>query len=187
VPQSEWWYRAYVATLLIALVSLGTLVAIWKQLADIKEAREDSVWEMKSAGSQTQELIEQARDQAAALTKAAEATEKSAIAAKASADSIINSERAWILLDISLVGNIVQHRTPGNETASINLSFRCRNAGKSPAWITDKCYVFEIYDSAAPPRVPDIENLGRFEYGPELLAADEESTRDQSWQTRGLL
>ena len=194
-PQpSDGWFKAYViATGIIAALTLGMLIAIWlqtkvmgNQLTEMRTAREQTVKEMQDAGIQTGHLISQAQQQVGALTKAADATEKSAQAAKATADSIINSERAWIFLDIALIGSKVEQITVGGtESTGIHISYRCRNVGKTPAWITAKCLLFKIFDSDSPPRVPDVESLGRFEYGPVPLYAGDESNSEPSWETPG--
>jgi hypothetical protein len=120
------------------------------------------------------------------LYKQLVATQKAADAAKASADHIMNSERAWVFLDIDLLGSKVWRITTGQtQRTRANFSFRCRNVGKSPAWITAKIVHFQIYDSDSPPKLPDIESLGRFEYGPEPMDAGGDKTSDPSWETDG--
>jgi len=128
VPQADVWFKAYVlATFAIALFSAGTLLVISLQ----RKAMSEQLAEMKSAGKQTQDLIAQAKDQVAALTKSAEAaqtmarsvekqltimkdaalsaditaefTRDAAIAGKKSADALVASERAWIMVKVDKV------------------------------------------------------------------------------------
>jgi hypothetical protein len=112
-------------------------------------------------------------------------TRRAAEAAKASADSIINSERAWIFLDIALIGNVVHAQQHEPHITRIRASYRYRNVGKSPAWITEMIFYSEIYNSGSLPKKPDIGSLGPFEYGPQPFEAGGDKTCEQSWDVQG--
>jgi hypothetical protein len=121
----------------------------------------------------------------AALIWQTTVTRRAAEAAKASADSIINSERAWVFLDIALKGRVehVQQHEPN--ITRIQASYRYRNVGRSPAWITELIFYAEIFDSGSLPKRPDIESFGPFEYGPLPFEAGGDKTCEQSWDVQG--
>jgi hypothetical protein len=92
------------------------------------------------------------------LEKLAEAASSNAIAAKASADALINSERAWVVTRISWQPGAGKELTTtsgdGKTSTWLNVTLKCRNDGRTPAWITNHrvwCKVFE----EAPPAIPD--------------------------------
>jgi hypothetical protein len=89
------------------------------------------------------------------MTRATEEMKKTTEAAKKSADAMINSERAWILVK-------VVHQVDGDEfplTRSNGPDTRfcgeviLTNEGRSPCWITDVRLKFEIVESL--PNIPD--------------------------------
>lgn len=95
---------------------------------------------MQTANDQTNKLIEETRI--------------SADAAKTSADVLVNSERAWLLVDVE--------RAPGSAAflagtnadngsyAAILVDVIAKNQGRSPAWIIQHFQFFELLDSIPP-------------------------------------
>jgi hypothetical protein len=77
--------------------------------------------QMEAAGHQTDRLIEQ--------------TAKNADAALKSAQAIINSERAWVLVDLEWPRPIITH---GIDKFTIYCDIMCVNEGKTIAWLTEK-------------------------------------------------
>lgn len=92
------------------------------------------------------------------MTYQTKITQVAATAAKNGGDALINSERAWLMVDLGWYKGDVhiaeQTSTESehtSESTSVNLKVTCRNAGKSPAWI-DNVYWRVI--PAVPP-IPD--------------------------------
>src|SRR5947207_13678516 len=110
------WTKAYVVFtgLLLIVGAIGvkyavrTLRAIESQAGIMRgqlRTMGEQVEEMRSAGQQTNKLIEQAGKQVEQLTIAAEAARnsadaaiKNAQAAKESADAVVSGERSWVLV-----------------------------------------------------------------------------------------
>ena len=68
--------------------------------------------------------------------KQANAAKISALASKASADAVVNSERAWLLL-----GDFTEERQ-NYRPEGINLYLTFKNYGKTPAWVVEHCFHF---------------------------------------------
>lgn len=77
------------------------------------------------------------------LREQAKSTEKAAQAAKDSADAVMNSERAWVLVEITgqngkprlIHGESVNF---GVRTWSVTVDISCSNQGRTPAWIVER-------------------------------------------------
>jgi hypothetical protein len=72
------------------------------------------------------------------LEQLATAASDNAIAAKKSADALINSERSWVIPELEFLtdrGTVVVDYT-GSKTLA-DLKVTCANCGNSPAWITE--------------------------------------------------
>ena len=96
---------------------------------------------MQKANEQTGRLIEEARI--------------SADAAKASADALVNSERAWLMIDVEpFQSERVPIFTSADDTTAM-LDVIATNAGRSPAWIIQHFQRFQILETI--PAVPDFE------------------------------
>ena len=106
--------------------------------------------------------------------------EKQTKATEENVNALINSERAWIMVDIELdpecrgivettkmIGDLLEHNT------NLPVVCICRNQGKSPAWITNKRIKFEIVDSI--PAAPKLESTDLFQTELEPLAAGGDS------------
>src|SRR5882724_6063802 len=118
---------AYViVTAVAAITAVITLLTIRRQV----EAMREQLQQMKAAGEQTNSLITTARDQVAALSIAAEATKQSAEAAALNAEALINSERAWILVEI---GEIPNFQPNPNKLEILWIRPMVRNYGKTVA------------------------------------------------------
>jgi hypothetical protein len=78
------------------------------------------------------------RSQAKAAHRQADIAEKAANAAKLSADSLINVERAWVMLNLSLKPDELRNRPKVPRIVGL-----MKNFGKSPAWITESSICFE--------------------------------------------
>jgi hypothetical protein len=118
-------------------------------------------------------------------------TRTAANAAKVSADALINSERAWIMVDIDPVPGLGGGRMLGgmeNEThtqvTSAQFRITCRNEGKTPAWITEKRACLKIMNGS-PPVNPDLNSTKVIQYEPEPLAVGKETRRDGSLTYEG--
>lgn len=164
----------------IATIAIMVLTAFYVFYARSQwKVMESQLKQMIGSGGQAERLILETK-------KSADAADMSAKAAKVSSDALARIERAWIFLDISLDGQLVHVTTAGMNRTGGRFAFRCRNVGKSPAWITDKILFFEIYNSGSPPKTFDIESLGRFQYGPEPMEPGADKTDHPSWETDGM-
>jgi hypothetical protein len=111
------------------------------------------------------------RRQTTLLTKSVMQARRSANAARRSADALINSERAWVLVDIEWQqgAHIFEGiNNTGREDTGIYINYMCRNQGKSFAQITEKGYVFQIVSTL--PQEPDFSNIDIFQYASEYIA-----------------
>jgi hypothetical protein len=124
-------------------------------------------WDRLDSRSQHKEMLAQLR----ATERQIEALEKNALAAKTTAESVVNAERAWIMgelswwensrLRISQLSSTIQSQTV--ERTAVALKLTCKNEGKSPAWIDNVYGHLESFSTAselgAPNRV-DGRNFG---------------------------
>lgn len=107
-----------------------------------------------------------------------------AVAARASADALINSERAWIMVDIEHHNDkwadrkvhMLEGSGWGGNTTSFFGVLVCRNEGKSPAWVDEKRAKFEIVDSL--PDTPRLESTEIIQVGPEPIGIGEALPRE---------
>jgi len=105
------------------IVAVKTLFAIEKQAAIMDEHRKS-------------------------LEQLSEAANNNAIAAKRSADAIVNVERAWIMVDLvwEPSSSLRITRIDGGEGKKTGVPVRmiCRNEGRMPAWITYRAVHVEV-------------------------------------------
>src|SRR5580700_2911735 len=119
---------------------------------------------------QGRERKEQHEESAAQIKNAQDAAE----AAKASADALINIERAWIEVYLSLGPDpsIMENtRADGPVYSTVSIQFMCTNYGKTPAWINTKQIGMMILREVigVPNIVPTETHFPLL--GPELVAA----------------
>lgn len=97
-------------------------------------AIERQVQEMRSTSFQTDRLIEEAA--------------KQSIAAKKSAEALINTERAWIMVELDWVPGYPKVVLGGSSDIGAHTSAAIRflytNEGKTIAWIDEKLACFQI-------------------------------------------
>jgi hypothetical protein len=100
-----------------------------------------------------------AQDTVQSLEKQFPHLEQSANAAKMSADVLVNSERAWLLVDVERAPGSASLLTGTNAEnipyTAILVDVIVKNQGRSPAWIIQHFQFFEILDSIPP--APDFE------------------------------
>jgi hypothetical protein len=96
------------------------------------QAMRAQLLQMESAGEQTNQLIEHARKQAEQLTVAAEAARNTAEAAKMDAEALVNSERAWVL--VNRVGNPKTWYDPSNPAYTPGMIFELKVFGRTPGY-----------------------------------------------------
>jgi hypothetical protein len=112
---------------------------------------------------------------------AAKAATRSASAAKTSADVLVASERAWVMVDLELYsirGDGLRH-----ETTKANLRLTYNNVGKTPAWITEKSIHFVLVDTMDD--LPDIDSITPFQSRPQWLQTSYTEDRElehEGWQ-----
>ncbi len=120
------------------------------------------------------------RKQASYMRHGLQMSLRSANAAKKSADSLINSERAWIITELnwvnesSLAPKIQQlNRGDGATEPFARLKLTLHNSGKTPAWITGTWVRHDV--TSATVADPKQDQKMKLESGPEPLAAGEKT------------
>jgi hypothetical protein len=133
----------------------------------------------KLSADASQDTVGSLSSQLVEMQKAAEASAKSAVAATKSADALVNSERAWIFAgfgNIPLLGGIFHHNlSDGSHTTHINLSFKCWNEGKTPAWIDEVRCCLRFFTTI--PTTPQIELCEPMKISPEAVGPSKESQK----------
>lgn len=149
-PTDNWFKGYVVATAIIAALNLLLLIVVWlqrktmiEQLAEMKTTREKTVTEMQAAGEQTRQLIAQA--------------ESTAKATRDSADALVASERAWIMVEAFAVGHSKPFKSPDGATG-IDARCECKNEGKTGAWINEIKCVLEFTPLQLPEK-PNFDNV----------------------------
>ena len=138
-------YMVYiVATIAAAFVAWRALVAIKRQAGFMK----DQLTQMREAGKQTDELINQTKEEVAALSAAADAAVKNATNTQAGIEAIISKERARIRIEVGDLRLVAPGR-PQYELDEIPFKVFCD--GATPAFILDKTATVNITDSIEPP------------------------------------
>jgi hypothetical protein len=82
--------------------------------------------------------------------KAAKAAATAAQATLQSAEGLVNSERAWITVDVEWTenpGKVLEGNIGGIETTSVFVRLTCTNQGKTPAWVERRSIALAILDS----------------------------------------
>ena len=144
---TDWWSRA--STILITLFTGALAWLAHRQHQAIKEQAEymrdglaltkqaaEAATVSANAAKQSSEIagasLEAIREQTTVAKLAAESAADNAVAAKTMAQTMINTERAWLLLSVktNIVG--VPHR--------VHIQFR--NSGRSPAFLTEVRFDF---------------------------------------------
>lgn len=105
------------------------------------------------------------------------ATKKNADAAKASAEAIIASERAWVMVELDSTSLFVSDDR--YQTARLSLSLVYNNVGRTPAWITEGTIYFELVDII--PSIPDFDVSG-WTVQPRWLADKHTEERELEWE-----
>jgi len=132
---------------------------------------------MQNTSIQTDRLIEEAT--------------KQSIAAKKSADALINTERAWIMVELEWVpgylGRALGSRKNGDGEQTFNTSAPIRikytNEGKTIAWIDEKLACFQIVKRL--PEEPDLGVLEMLDPEPEWVGIKGGGKLDRSFETDG--
>ncbi len=115
-------------------------------------------------------------------------TRIAAVAAQTNAESLVNSERAWVLARLEYLpgydGPSLGSRFEDGETiptTSVPLRVICKNDGRSPAWIVQKRVGVRVVDS-----LPDDIGAGKVaQVYPEPLAIGAESKLDYPTECDG--
>jgi|SRR5215467_296950 len=98
------------------------------------------VWDRLDTRKQQREMLAQL----SIFKKQVEASQNSAAAAKASAASLIHTERAWVMGELDWqeksILHVVQSASKGEaegtvERVTANMKLTCKNEGRSPAWV----------------------------------------------------
>jgi len=106
----------------------------------------------------------------------AETADKTAKAARDSADALINAERAWVFADIERAPGSGRDVSNGQTTVSVRVI--CNNVGRSPAWI-DEILIryFMAGERDAFPDTPDFSEAEYIHIGPTPIAPKGEPLR----------
>ena len=93
--------------------------------------------------------------------------------AKASADALINSERAWVMIDIEWTpgyGTRIHGTDQSGDYTHATIRLTCRNEGKTPAWITEKRACVEVVKDLI--AEPNFSNVGVVQTNAEALGVE---------------
>ncbi len=148
-----------VISILTAIYVLTTVVHVRISKSTLHAIRDQA----KSSSDQFTEQLAEAKRASEAAMKGAGAAEQSALAAKASADALVNSERAWLLVDIEPQGGkthlLTSTNSQGEDNSGVYVVIIIKNHGRSPAWITQQIHRFEIEEeiSEAPDFSKELE------------------------------
>ncbi len=104
--------------------------------------------------------------QAGIMERQTKATETAAKAAELNAEALINSERAWVMVDIE--NDHGNGQIKAEILSGLAIVCICRNHGKSTAWVTQK--LIRMERSIAIPEKPQLEDADAFQDEPEPLA-----------------
>jgi hypothetical protein len=112
------------------------------------------------------------------------AVEVSAEAAKRSSEIVINAERAWIMAEIAPqpgAGWVIHSTNQDSvESVGLNVLCKCRNDGKSMAWITEKWAAARTFDTVPPhPDFSDKEKI--FQHAVQPIAAGTQDVGYRLW------
>ena len=154
-PPQGGLFTAYVIfTGVLAIVSVVTLVVVWRQrivMAEQLSVMQGQLRSMESAGKQTDQLIrenirqtEALQDGVSAANATARAAQTSAEAADSSAKTLLNSERAWVEVKLQRTGPQFYN-------------WIATNYGRTPAKVTHYYFKFDFPRYEENP--PDPETL----------------------------
>lgn len=158
------------ALVLVGALASGAAIRTLKIIRAQTGHIEQQVKEMQASSKQTDRLIEQAAQQSSAAKEAA-------TAAFTNAQAVINSERAWVMVQIewqvpSLKGPMTTTTGFRNGEqvfeAHALIQVRCTNEGKSIAWIDEKRICFQVVEEL--PKQPNFDLLEILDVEPEWLA-----------------
>jgi hypothetical protein len=147
-------------TALASWLSTHEYIAIWAEGVALVAI---FIWDRLDSRAQHQQTMEQleiGQGQIRVAQIQVDTSEKQAAASQAMAQSVINSERAWVMADLdwwSSVGTHVVHQTSSQEggradITAARIKLTCKNEGRSPAWIDNVYAHMEMISS--------VENLG---------------------------
>lgn len=136
----DWLMLTYViVTAIAAAAAITSLVTIRSQL----KVMQHQLDQMKSSGTQTDDLIATTRDQANALAVVADAAKKSADAALLSANALVNSERPWLFERFTITNTNVP--IPGGSFfVPTGIKLDLINLGRTPAEVFFAAASFSI-------------------------------------------
>ena len=168
-----WWADVTWPTWALVIVGLGGTLAAILTLRTIRrqtDAIQQQVHEMRNTSRQTDRLIEEAT--------------KQSIAAKKSAEALINTERAWIMVELDWVPGyprvLLADGSHGPYTSAA-IRFTYTNEGKTIAWIDEKRACFQIVTEL--PKEPDLSALKILELEPEWLGVQGKGQLDETLET----
>jgi hypothetical protein len=161
---SEWLFIVYdAATIAAAIVAWRALTAIREQ----GRLMSNQIEQMRAAGRQTDDLIKIAREQAAALALAADASEKNAKAALLNAGALINSERPWIFVRHTIANENFRPLPTSDALLPQRFTFDLINSGRTPAEVLYSYFNYSI----RPAREVDDVKIDEKELGKEFAHA----------------
>jgi len=159
-----------------------TVGSLAQQLEEMRKSREqtdklikaasDQVAEMQNAGNQTEQMIAQSKEQVAALATLASTTAISARAAKDSADALVASERAWVMLKVDF-NRLLGQALDGDISTCVYVDIVFRNFGKTPALIDEVCCNLGLFDWF--PETQDFASMEPYDSVPEEIRAGKRS------------
>ncbi len=173
--QSERDFVDYIAIICTILLTIVGGIGTWAAVRSLIQIRR-----------QADILVEHR----AHLERLAEAASSNAAAAKASADALINGERAWIVTRITWQPGagreLVNTSGDGERSTWLNVILKFRNDGRTPAWITNQRVWCNLCDET-PPAMPDTSLPPSFSrLGPDPISIGRRVKQSTNLQCKGV-
>lgn len=190
---ADWGYWAF--NLCLAVVGgLQVLLLCWTLRVVRHQSHEmtrQRVFIGRQLGTMNDQLGEMAK-QTAFLEKyvghtetTANAAMESAVAAKASADALINSERAWVMVSVGWAPGAEMGLEGTGPDYTVNITLRYKNDGKTPAWIIERRGCLRIIDGLNLSEKPDLEATEVLQHGTVSLAVGQVESLDTPLTCKG--
>lgn len=109
----------------------------------------------------------------AALIRQTMATSEAADAAKNSADALVKSQCAWLILHLYWLPGYCRFRSTAEGNIELFIEGVLTNSGQTPGWITEFRYCGALVDQI--PEKPDFESIKEYAIEPETLEAHSKS------------
>jgi hypothetical protein len=162
MSQSAWLtHGEWVMASLTLVYVLLTAFYAWTSHRTLEAIQEQALQAKNDSISRDRQFTEQLK-----------VSQDAAIAAKASADALMNSERAWFTSDVSLDTTKGKILFEDDGQVVVNVVISCANIGRSPGWITEIRADFRLADDV--PEMPSRQSIPVVNWHPGLVSVNKE-------------